>query len=137
MNLEEKIKQEAGARTISLVMGIVTIALAFLCVGGEGVVPKLFALLFFAAYVFFVVIAVSKKKDLEKDLMDYIKAKLDEKLLEVSCTEGLVLHREKGYKIQYTIYANKIVTKKDVVEVMKNCEKELQMEIKYTVYDMA
>ena len=30
-----------------------------------------------------------------------------------------------------------IVTKKDVVEVMKNCEKELQMEIKYTVYDMA
>ena len=59
MNLVEKIKQEAGARTISLVMGIVTIALAFLCVGGEGVVPKLFALLFFAAYVFFVVFDIT------------------------------------------------------------------------------
>ncbi|MBR6613248.1 MAG: hypothetical protein IKK84_00590, partial [Clostridia bacterium] len=78
---------------------------------------------------------VNKKKDLEKDLMDYIKTKLDEKLLEVSCTEGLILHREKGYKIQYTIYANKIVTRKDVIAVMKNCEKELQMEIRYTVHD--
>ncbi len=135
MNLVEKIKQEATARTISLVMGVVTIALAFLCIGSGGIIPKLFALLFFAAYVFFVVIAVNKKRDLEKDLMEYIKSMLDKELAEVSSTEGLILHREKGYRIQYTIYANKIVTKKDVIEVMKNCEKELQMEIRYTVYE--
>ncbi len=131
MNLVEKIKREWGNCKLAFVMSIVSIALAFMCMGGIGVLPNLLVVLFVAGFIYSWVMTVKLKLAVEQDLLKYIKALLDKMLAEKACPENMLFVRNKGQKFSFTFYLNNYVTKEDIIQIIKQCHKELGIEIAY------
>lgn len=131
MNLVEKIKREWGSCKVAFVMSIVSIALAFMCMGGIGILPNVLVILFIGGFIYSWIMTVRLKLSVEEDLLKYIKVLLDKKLAEKASPENMMYVRNKGQKFSYTFYLNNYMTKEDIAQIIKECRKELGIEIDY------
>lgn len=131
MTLVEKIKREWYNCKLAFVMSIVSVALAFMCMGGIGILPNLLVVLFIGGFIYTWIMTVKFKLAVERDLLAYIKTLLDEMLIEKACPENMLLVRNKGQKFSFTFHLNNYVTKEDIAQIVKRCQNELGIEIAY------